>query len=74
MTLDHAMEVKARHEHKLLILDCVQGVGVGEEQGQPAIKVYVDSQPAASHGNIPKRLEDVPVVVEEAGTFRSLSA
>jgi hypothetical protein len=70
MTLNHAIEVKARHEHELLGLDCVQGVGVGEAQGRPAIMVYVDGYPSTP-GSIPQRIEDVPVVVEQAGGFRS---
>jgi hypothetical protein len=71
MKLDHAKQVNARHERKLLMLDFVQGVGLGEDHGEPAIKVYVDQQPTAALAEVPERLEDVPVVIEQSGAFRS---
>lgn len=71
MTSDHARRVKARHERNLLMLDYVQGVGIGEDHGHPAIKVYVDHWPDPSSRAIPKKIENVPVVVEESGSFRA---
>jgi hypothetical protein len=68
---EHAKQVKARHEHELLMLDFVQGVGLGEEHGEPAITVYVDQPPAGNLAQVPERLEDVPVVVEQSGLFRT---
>jgi hypothetical protein len=71
VTLAHAREVKERHEGRLLLLDCVQGVGVGEDHGRPAIKVYVDDSSQGSRQALPQQLEDVPVVIEESGSFSS---
>jgi hypothetical protein len=71
VTLEHAREVKERHEGKLLLLDFVQGVGVGEDHGRPAIKVYVDDSSQDAHRALPRKLEDVPVVIEESGSFKS---
>jgi hypothetical protein len=70
MTFKHAEAVKDRHEAELLSLDGVEGVGLGEKQGAPAIKVYVYSMPLAT-ANLPHVLEDVPVVVEESGAFEA---
>lgn len=72
MTLDHAKQVKERHERDLLELDCVQGVGIGEQRGEPAITIYVDRRPPALRGKIPAQIENVPVVVEESGDFKAL--
>lgn len=71
MTFDHAIQVKERHEDDLLSREFVQGVGVGEEGGRPAIKVYVDGLPPGGGHDLPRVLEDVPVVVEVSGPFRA---
>jgi hypothetical protein len=62
--------VKKRHEGELLSLDGVQGVGIGDDdQGQPAIMVYVEEGSDRARRRIPARLENVPVVVEESEPF-----
>jgi hypothetical protein len=68
---DHAIEVKERHENELLRRDFVHGVGVGADQGRPAIKVYVDALPPGAAYDLPAELDDVPVVVEVSGPFRA---
>jgi hypothetical protein len=70
MTLDDVKRVKDRYEGQLLSLDGVQGVGIGDADGQPAIAVYVDHALAQSV-EIPQKLDDVPVVVEESGVFEA---
>ena len=74
MTVDlaQARRVKQQHERHLLSLDGVQGVAVGQSDGGPHIKVYVDSDHPSRREAIPRVLEDVPVVVEEAGSFEAL--
>jgi hypothetical protein len=72
MTEEHVRQVKQRHEHELLGLDGVQGVGIGDDHGHPAIMVYVDdSSSSAQLRKIPRRINDVHVVVEESGAFRA---
>jgi hypothetical protein len=65
--LERARRVKNRHQRRLLALDGVQGVGMGDDDGRPLIKVYVDHRRPAHEQAIPRILDDVPVVVEEAG-------
>jgi hypothetical protein len=70
MTLDDVKRIKDRHEGRLLALKGVQGVGIAAEEGESKITVYVD------HGmpqlaDIPRELDDVPVVVEESGVFEA---
>jgi hypothetical protein len=63
------MAIKDRHEDELMSLDCVQGVGVREHNGRPAINVYVESEDQVAM--VPKELEGVPVIVESTGTFEA---
>lgn len=69
MTKEHVKQVKQRHERELLRLDGVQGVGIGDDHGRPAIMVYVDDSSSAEMRKIPQRIDDVQVVVEESGAF-----
>jgi hypothetical protein len=71
MTEEHVRQVKQRHERELLGLDGVQGVGIGDDHGRPAIMVYVEDSSSAQLRKIPRRIDDVRVVVEESGAFRA---
>jgi hypothetical protein len=71
MSFDQARKVKRRHEGELMAYEFVQGVGLGEQAGHPAIKVYVDQGMVGHTSSLPTRLEGVPVVVEVSGGFRS---
>jgi hypothetical protein len=63
--------IKERYERDLLALDGVEGVGIGEDGGEPLIKVYVSEDSLRPLTAIPSHLEDVPVVVEESGIFEA---
>ncbi|HVG33846.1 MAG TPA: hypothetical protein VM911_12230 [Pyrinomonadaceae bacterium] len=67
-------KVKAAHEGKLMAIDGVQGVGIGQrEDGDGlAIKVYVDTMTRALKEKLPKQLEGHPVQVEVSGEFHAL--
>jgi hypothetical protein len=65
-------EVKARHEGRLLGVDSVQGVGIGEERGRPVITVYVAGPTEALRRAIPPELEGYPVRVVVSGELRAL--
>ncbi len=71
MTEKHVRQVKERHERELLGLDGVQGVGIGNDHGRPTIMVYVDGRSSAEQLNIPRRIDNVQVVVEESGAFEA---
>lgn len=64
-------EIKQLHENQLLELPNVVGVGIGEKDGKPAIKVFVNQKVPADSLKpaeiIPKRLEQDDVDVEEIG-------
>jgi hypothetical protein len=68
MTFARAERIKERHEAELLSLPGVEGVGLVEERGHPAIKVYVESV-RVTEAVLPRTVEDLPVVVEESGRF-----
>lgn len=64
-------EAKARHEAELLALPNVTGVGIGERDGQPVIKVFVTEKVAESElapeERVPASLEGYVVDVEAIG-------
>ena len=68
-------EVKARHEGDLLALPNVVGVGVGEREGKPVIKVFVTQKaPESTLGadeRVPVSLEGYEVDVEEIGVIQA---
>jgi hypothetical protein len=70
MTEKRVREVKDRHERELMRLDGVQGVGIGDDHGRPAIMVYVDDGFSAQQLKIPRQIDNVRVVVEESGVFK----
>lgn len=67
MTEAEALEVKQRHELRLMEIEGVQGVGLGEDAGRYEIRVYVDRDRPELHERIPPELEHVPVVLEATG-------
>jgi hypothetical protein len=69
VNLESVKQVKDRYENQLMALDFVQGVGIRQSGGQPAIAVYVDAADTA--GKVPATLDDVPVVVEHSGVFEA---
>jgi hypothetical protein len=72
MNFDRALAVKERHEDALLKNEFVQGVGVSEHSGRPAIVIYVDRDQGPGAREIPDSIEGVPVVVETSGRFTTL--
>jgi hypothetical protein len=64
--------VRNKHEEELMRLPNVTGVGIGEREGRPVIKVFVtykvpesDLQPQEV---VPKTVEGYQIDVEEIGT------
>jgi hypothetical protein len=64
-------ETKVRHEAELLTLPNVTGVGVGERDGQPVIKVFVTEKvpesELAPEERVPTSLDGYVVDVEAIG-------
>src|SRR5215212_279222 len=70
--VEHASEVKARHEGALLQIPDVVGVGVGlaSDGSGPVIQVYAAEATDRVLRDVPDRLEDVGVEVVETGAIR----
>ena len=70
--VEHASEVKARHEDALLQIPGVVGVGVGlaSDGSGPVIQVYVAEATDRILRDVPGRLEDVGVEIIETGVIR----
>lgn len=66
-------QVKAKHEGRLLHIEGVEGVGIGEVAAGPVIKVYVSKKTRALAGKIPARLGGYPVRIEFTGKFTALA-
>ena len=64
-------EVKARHEDDLLKMPGVLGVGIGEQDGEVVIKVFVkkDSQSAIASGALPHRVDGFKLITEFTEEF-----
>ena len=64
-------EAKARHEADLLALSNVTGVGIGERDGKPVIKVFVTEKlpetELAPEERVPESLDGYEVDVEAIG-------
>jgi hypothetical protein len=65
-------EVKRRHEAHLMRMRGVVGVGIGRKDGKDCIRVYVERDIPKIRAELPESLEDVPVEVVVAGTFKAL--
>lgn len=70
-------EARQRHEHELLALPNVTGVGIGDRAGEAVIKVYVTRKVPASElepeERVPPSLEGHPVDVEAIGDVEAES-
>ncbi|TLZ58256.1 MAG: hypothetical protein E6K15_01220 [Methanobacteriota archaeon] len=65
-------DVKRRHEVRLMKMPGVVGVGIGEKDGKECIRIYVEKDHPKILRALPESLEEVPVEVVVAGTFRAL--
>lgn len=69
--MDEVLDVKRRHEQKLLQLARVVGVGVGsDEDHRYHIRLYVEAMPQERY-KAPHRVEGVPVSVVRIGHPRA---
>jgi hypothetical protein len=68
------LTVKERNESWLLSLPNVVGVGIGECDGQPCIKVYVMESTPDLTRQIPRQIEGYTVDIEVTGPITILPA
>ena len=65
--------LKDRTNEWMAIADVV-GTAIGATSGGEAcIKIYTASQPEKVRNKIPQTVENFPVIIEQTGTFRSLT-
>ena len=69
-SLDDIEAVKRRHEAWLLNLPNVVGVGIGECDAAPCIKLYVEQKTPELERRIPEQLEGFKVDIEVSGPFQ----
>ncbi|MDQ3705156.1 MAG: hypothetical protein M3437_08040 [Chloroflexota bacterium] len=68
-------QIKEKHEMQLMSIDGVEGVGIGEDRGQPIIQVYVVRKTRRLKAQIPDELGGYPVQIESTGgEFHTLPA
>lgn len=65
-------EVKRRHEAHLMSMRGVVGVGIGRKDGKDCIRIYVEKDLPKIRAKLPESLDDVPVEIVVAGTFKAL--
>jgi hypothetical protein len=65
-------EVKKKHEIGLLALSGVVSVGIGrDKEGNPAIIVGLDGVRPETEAQLPRSLEDYPVLVRVVGPIKA---
>jgi hypothetical protein len=65
-------DVKERNEAKLMSIDDVVGVAIGEKDKKPCLIVYVAKASPKLTNAIPKEIEGFEVLIEESGEFVAL--
>ncbi|HMQ53570.1 MAG TPA: hypothetical protein PKE64_16035 [Anaerolineae bacterium] len=71
MTAKDIVEVQAKHEAQLMSLPGVVGVGIGECEGKPCLKVLVERKTPELERQIPSELEGFKVELEESGPLQT---
>ncbi|HKZ88922.1 MAG TPA: hypothetical protein VJ300_01560 [Thermoplasmata archaeon] len=64
-------EVKRRHEASLLRTAGVVGVGIGQKDGKPCVRIYVTEDSPKVLAALPLTLDDVPVEIVVSGPFKA---
>ena len=60
------------HADELTALTSVVGTAIGEERGEPRIKVFVTADDENVRERVPRVLEGYGVIVEQTGEIRAL--
>jgi hypothetical protein len=65
-------QVKERHETELMAIKGVVGVGIGECEGEPCVKVLLENDSPDLKRQIPTQLDGYPVDTEVVGSLEAL--
>jgi hypothetical protein len=65
-------QVKERHETELMAIEGVVGVGIGECEGEPCVKVLLENDSPDLKRQIPTQLDGYPVDTEVVGSLEAL--
>ena len=68
---DDIAVVKERQESKLMSIPGVAGVGIGECEAKPCLKVYVTQQTVELERQIPQQVEGYKVDIEATGPIEA---
>ncbi len=68
---DDIAVVKERQESKLMSIPGVVGVGIGECEAKPCLKVYVTQQTVELERQIPQQVEGYKVDIEATGPIEA---
>lgn len=68
MTIEQAQK---KHQAKIMKLNGVVGIGIGEVKDEKVIKVMVVKRTPELEKKIPKKLEGYSVVIEETGKIQA---
>ncbi len=63
-------EVKEKHTPELMQIEGVEGVGITEHNGKPAIVLYVSDKKKVEK-KVPSEIEGHPVKIEVTGSFQA---
>ena len=65
-------EVLGEHTDEWMAIPGVVGVGIGQFEGRPCIKVFLAEKTEESAAKLPTAVEGHRVITEETGKFRAL--
>ena len=65
-------QVKEKYESELMAIDGVVGVGIGECEGKPCMKVFLENDSPELKARIPKQLDGFKVDTEVTGPIEVL--
>ena len=66
-----ALRIKTRHETELLAIPGVEGVGLGEVDGESVIQVYVADDSPEVRGRLPEQVDGCRVLAVVSEEFQA---
>ncbi|MBN1466432.1 hypothetical protein JXA02_11760 [candidate division KSB1 bacterium] len=68
-----ARDVKKRYTTRIMKIDGVVGIGIGKEEDDDAIMVFVKERTAIIDQKVPKQLKGYPVIIQETGQIEAFN-
>ena len=65
-------DVKKKYQSKIMRIKGVVGIGVGKDEEQDAIVVFIMERTTVIEKKVPKELKGFPVIVHEIGIVSAL--